>query len=148
MVPPGGAASLSDLYRPLRVDEDALHVELGDPERPANYEMPVERFVGESRFEPQDCAAHALPYVIECGYDAAGILLQHLYPAGMERAGHAHDADRLHAFDQAEFFSASSKAGLSAVGYLYVPVACISGRCRCMCSFMAAARTQMLRVKS
>lgn len=135
VVPAGVGESLSELYRLLGVDEDALHVEPGDPERPASHGMPVERFAGESRFAPQDCAAHALPFVIECGYDAAGLLLQHLYPDGFEGAGDAHGAGTLFAFDQAEFFHASSTAGLSAVGYLYVPDDCRSGTCRLHVAF-------------
>lgn len=126
VVPRAVADSVGDLYRLLGVDEGALHVELGDPQRPANHGMPVEKFAGESRFEPQDCAAHALPFVIECGYDAAGLLLQHLYPVGFQGAGDAHGAGALQAFDQSEFFHASPTAGLSAVGYLYVPDVCIS----------------------
>ena len=135
VVPPGVAASLGELYGHLGIDDSALHVETGDPERPANHGMPVERFFGESRFEPQDCAAHALPFVIECGYDAAGLLLQHLYPVGFDGAGDAHGAGTLQPFDQSEFFRASQTPGLSAVGYLYVPDACVSGTCRLHVAF-------------
>lgn len=135
IVPPAVAESVAELYRLLGVDEAALHVEPGDPGRPASHGMPVESFVGDSRFAPQDCAAHALPFVIECGYDAAGLLLQHLYPAGFAGAGDAHGAGTLLPFDQAEFFGAAPTAGLSAVGYLYVPDACLSGTCRLHVAF-------------
>ncbi|MGI3212735.1 extracellular catalytic domain type 2 short-chain-length polyhydroxyalkanoate depolymerase [Roseovarius tibetensis] len=131
IVPDEVANSLVDLYRLLGVDGDALHVELGDPERPANHGMPLASFTGESRFPPRDCADHARPYLIECGYDAAELLLRHLYPNGVfERPVDPHAAGRLRAFDQTEFFQASTTASLSGVGYLYVPDACRSEACR------------------
>ena len=120
----------------LGVDGEDLRVEPGDPHRPANHGMPVDSFSGESRFAPPDCAAHALPFVIECGYDAAELLLRHLYS---EDALHApldpHEAGSLRAFDQTPFFQASRTAGLSNVGYLYAPDACRSEACRLHVAF-------------
>jgi poly(3-hydroxybutyrate) depolymerase len=136
VVPAGVADSLAALYRLLGVDGEALHVEPGDPERPANHGMPVDSFVGESRFPPRDCAVHALPFVIECGYDAAKLLLRHLYPQDIfHEPVDPHDAGTLHAFDQTDFFRASRTAGLSGVGYLYVPDACGSEECRLHVAF-------------
>lgn len=136
VVPAAVADSLADLYRLLGLEGEALQVEPGDPERPANHGMPVDSFVGESRFPPRECGAHALPFVIECGYDAAERLLRHLYPQDTLRAPvDAHDAGSLHAFDQTEFFRASRTAGLSGVGYLYVPEACHSDECRLHVAF-------------
>ncbi|MFO7759663.1 MAG: PHB depolymerase family esterase [Roseovarius sp.] len=136
VVPEAVADSLADLYRRLGVGEDTLHVSPGDPERPASHGMPVDSFTGESRFPPRACDAHAPPYLIECGYDAAAHLLRHLYAEG-DLAGPVdpHDAGRLHAFDQSAFFEASATAGLSGVGYIYVPDACRSEECRLHVAF-------------
>jgi len=136
VVPEAVADSLADLYSLLGVAEDALHVEPGDQARPANHGMPVDSLDGESRFPPRACDDHAPPYLIDCGYDAAERLLRHLYPDG-DLAGPVdpHDAGRLHAFDQSSFFEASVTAGLSRVGYLYVPDACRSEDCRLHVAF-------------
>jgi poly(3-hydroxybutyrate) depolymerase len=136
VVPEAVAGSLADLYRLVGVDGEALHVEPGDPERPANHGIPVESFAGESRFPRRDCADHALPFVIECGYDAAGLLLRHLYPEGfLPDPVDPHGAGSLHAFDQTEFFQPSETAGLSGVGYIYVPGACRFEECRLHVAF-------------
>ena len=136
VVPEAVADSLADLYSLLGVAEDALHVEPGDQARPASHGMPVDSLDGESRFPPRACDDHAPPYLIDCGYDAAERLLRHLYPDG-DLAGPVdpHDAGRLHAFDQSAFFEASLTAGLSGVGYLYVPDACRSEDCRLHVAF-------------
>jgi hypothetical protein len=131
VVPEAVAGSLADLYRLLGVDGEALHVPPGDPERPANHGIPVDSFTGESRFPRRDCAEYAPPFVIECGYDAAALLLGHLYPEGfVPEPVDPHGAGSLSAFDQTEFFQPSERAGLSGVGYIYVPDACRSDVCR------------------
>ncbi|WP_299357846.1 PHB depolymerase family esterase [uncultured Paracoccus sp.] len=136
VVPAAVADSLADLYSLLGVDGEDLRVERGDPDRPANHGMPVDSFSGESRFAPPDCAAHALPFVIECGYDAAELLLRHLYSEdSLEGAVDPHAAGSLRAFDQTAFFHSSRTAGLSNVGYLYVPDACRSEVCRLHVAF-------------
>ena len=130
VVPADVADSLAELYRLLGVEGDALHVEPGDPDRPANHGMPLDRFVGESRFAPRDCEDHAPPFLIECGYDAAELLLRHLYPdVALQGPADAHEAGRLQAFDQTEYFQAAPTAGLSGVGYVYVPDACRAEVC-------------------
>jgi poly(3-hydroxybutyrate) depolymerase len=136
VVPEPVAGSLADLYRLLGVDGEALHVAPGDPERPANHGIPVESFAGESRFARRDCAEYAPPFVIECGYDAAGLLLRHLYPEGFRlEPVDPHRAGNLHAFDQTAFFQPTERAGLSGVGYIYVPDACRSEECRLHVAF-------------
>lgn len=136
VVPDAVAGSLADLYSRLGVQDAALHLETGDPDRPANHGMPVDSFEGESRFPPRDCNAYELPFVIECGYDAAGLLLRHLYPeAGFNDAVDPHDAGSLRAFDQTAFFTATARAGLSGVGYIFVPDACRSEDCRLHVAF-------------
>ena len=136
VVPAAVADSLADLYRLLGVDGEALHVEPGDPERPASHGIPVESFTGESRYPPRDCAEYALPFVIECGYDAAELLLRHLYPEGFSSEPvDPHGAGSLRAFDQTEFFQPSRTAGLSGVGYIYIPETCRSEECRLHVAF-------------
>jgi hypothetical protein len=136
VVPEAVADSLADLYRLLGVDDEALRVESGGLQRPANHGIPVESFAGESRFPPRDCAEYAPPFVIECGYDAAGLLLRHLYPEDFLRGPvDPHASGSLHAFDQTQFFQPSESAGLSGVGYIYVPAACQSQECRLHVAF-------------
>jgi hypothetical protein len=136
VVPEAVATSVADLYRLLGVEGDALGVGQGDPQRPANHGIPVESFAGESRFALRDCAEYAPPFVIECGYDAAELLLRHLYPEGfVPEPVDPHDVGSLHAFDQTEFFQPSPRAGLSGVGYIYVPDACRSEACRLHVAF-------------
>ena len=136
VVPEAVADSLADLYSLLGVKQDALHVEPGDPARPASHGMPLDSFDGESRFPPRACEDHAPPYLIECGYYAAERLLRHLHPeAVLQGPVDPHGAGRLHAFDQAEFFEGSLTAGLSGVGYLYVPDACRSEGCKLHVAF-------------
>jgi hypothetical protein len=84
--------------------------------------------------------------VIECGYDAAELLLRHLYPESfVPEPVDAHSAGSLHAFDQSGFFRASQRAGLSGVGYIYIPDDCRSGVVGCMSPSMAVVRTRMRR---
>jgi len=137
IVPEAVAAALRGLYEGLGVGGARLRVEAGDPRRPANHGMPVERFRGDSRFPRRDCSEHRPPFIVECGYDAAERLLRHLYPEGFNgAAADPHAAGTLAAFDQAEFFGrGGATAGLSGVGYVYVPAACAGGGCRLHVAF-------------
>ena len=136
VVPEAVADSLADLYRLLGVDGEALVVETGDPERPASHGMPVESFDGASRFAPRNCDEYEPPYLIECGYDAGELLLRHLYPEGfLQEPVDPHGAGSLLTFNQADFFQASPTAGLSGVGYVYVPDVCRSEECRLHVAF-------------
>jgi hypothetical protein len=142
VVPEAVATSVAGLYRLLDVEGDALGVGQGDPQRPANHGIPVESFAGESRFARRDCAEYAPPFVIACGYDAAELLLHHLYPDDFRpEPVDPHDAGSLHAFDQTEFFQPSPRTGLSSVGYLYFPDACRSEACRLL--HLGASRTRI-----
>jgi poly(3-hydroxybutyrate) depolymerase len=77
-----------------------------------------------------------LPFLIECGYDAAEQLLHHLYPDGFSRKPvDPHESGTLHAFNQGEFFQPSRTAGMSDVGYIYVPSACRFDECRLHVAF-------------
>lgn len=64
------------------------------------------------------CEASQPPFVGDCGYDAAGELLEHLYP-GLREPG-AEDLTDL----QQVALPGAEAAGLAATAYLFVPDAC------------------------
>jgi poly(3-hydroxybutyrate) depolymerase len=78
------------------------------------------------------CAATEPPFINDCDYDAAGELLRHvlggLSPASTKPNG------RLLAFDQNEFGRANA-ISMAEDGYLYVPRACDTERCRVHVAF-------------
>jgi poly(3-hydroxybutyrate) depolymerase len=109
-----------------------LHLEA----RSANHGMPVHVFPAESRFPKRSCAEHAPPFVIECGYEAAGLLLAHLHTGSFTSvAKDPHQNGTLTAFDQTEFFPGDAAASLGGVGYHYVPAQCGAGACRLHVAF-------------
>ena len=70
------------------------------------------------------CAATEPPFINDCGYDAAGELLQAIYGVLAPPV----DADgTLAAFDQSEFLADPNALSMSLVGHLYVPKACAAG---------------------
>ena len=139
VVPRASMEAVRAIYEALGVRGERLRVEPNDPRRPASHGMPVERFTGDSRFPKRNCAEHRPPFVIECGFDAARLLLRHLYPEGFNAApADPHDAGTLAAFDQTEFLDRrdAAAASLSGVGYVYVPAACQGGgACRLHVAF-------------
>lgn len=137
VVPGAVAETLRALYEALGVRGERLRVEPNDPRRPANHGMPVDRFLGDSRFPRRGCSEHQPPFIIECGQDAAGLLLRHLYPEGFDGTpANPHAAGSLAAFDQTEFSARGDPAaGLSGVGYVYVPTTCLGTRCRLHVAF-------------
>ena len=68
-----------------------------------------------------ECAALKAPFVGDCGFDAAGAILQHLYPGLKVPSGEA--AAALQTVDLA----GAEDAGLSDTAYLFVPPACSGG---------------------
>ena len=71
-----------------------------------------------------ECSLTDAPFINDCDYDGAGLLLQHLYgkltaPVAGVSAG------EIIAFDQSAFTAQDSRSiGLAKQGYLYVPQAC------------------------
>ncbi|MBH9551792.1 PHB depolymerase family esterase [Inhella gelatinilytica] len=65
------------------------------------------------------------PYLLACGFDLAGSLLQHLL--GPLQAPTEGASGRLLAFDQRPFHAG---ADLADTGYLFIPSACEAGGCR------------------
>jgi poly(3-hydroxybutyrate) depolymerase len=72
-----------------------------------------------------DCTASAPPYINDCDYDAAGALLQHLLGRLLDPAL---APGPLQSFDQRPF--GGGGISLDDEGYVYIPKACESERCR------------------
>jgi Esterase PHB depolymerase len=76
-----------------------------------------------------ECSTTKPPFIVDCQYDAAGILLQHLL--GALAAPPAKPGGRVLEFDQREFAGGAPAAlSLADSGYVFVPQACARERCR------------------
>jgi poly(3-hydroxybutyrate) depolymerase len=136
IIPEAVGQSLATLYRLLGIGDEDLRIEAGDLARTAGHGMPVAGLFGQSRLGLPACGMSAPPFLLECGVDAAELLFRHLYPDDFgETPVDAHEAGTLRAFDQSGVFDAASTAGLSAVGYIFVPDICLSGECRLHVAF-------------
>jgi poly(3-hydroxybutyrate) depolymerase len=82
------------------------------------------------------CPATAAPYINDCDYDAAGELLAHLL--GNLGSGQA-AAGRLRRFDQKPF--GARDISMHDEGYVYVPQACETQRCRVHVAFHGCRQT-------
>ncbi|GAB2859816.1 PHB depolymerase family esterase [Pseudoduganella ginsengisoli] len=69
------------------------------------------------------CGELDTPYISNCGFDAAGALLQWIYPGLLPRST-APATGRMVAFDQSEFLPDPTAHGMALRGYLYVPRDC------------------------
>jgi hypothetical protein len=129
--------TLRRLYDRLGVHEPNLQFDRNETGSAANHGMPVSRFAGESKYPVRDCGQHEPPFVIQCGYEAAEMLLRHLYPQHFKRASDdPHRHGTLEAFDQSEFFDKTDeRVSLHDVGYLYVPTSCAAEQCRVHVAF-------------
>ncbi len=75
------------------------------------------------------CGASASPFINDCDFDSAGVILTHLY-GNLTPPGEAADAaaGTLGAFDQTAFLiDAGREHGIGDRGYLYVPETCADG---------------------
>jgi hypothetical protein len=137
LVPLQVMETLERLYDGLGVHEPNLQLDRNETGSAANHGMPVSRFTGESKFPVRDCGQHEPPFVIQCDYEAAVMLLRHLYPEDFKPASDdPHRDGTLLAFDQSEFFNAADESvGLHGVGYLYVPASCAAEQCRLHVAF-------------
>jgi len=80
------------------------------------------------------CSSNADPYINDCSYDAAGQLLKqiygHLHPPSAELSGTFIE------YDQREFFNGDAYShSMRDSGFVYVPQACRSNRCRVHVAF-------------
>jgi len=72
-----------------------------------------------------ECSAMQPPFVIDCNYDAAGELLQHLYP-DLDPPGTGPELDLTEVS-----LPAAAGAGMSETAYLFIPPACVDGEKAC-----------------
>jgi poly(3-hydroxybutyrate) depolymerase len=80
------------------------------------------------------CEDDASPWILACGYDAAGEMLTYLYGALAPPADAV--AGMLLAFDQKPYVARGSLASMASEGFLFVPKDCAAGRpCRIHVAF-------------
>ncbi len=80
------------------------------------------------------CDADESPWILDCGYDAAGDMLQHLYDDLRTPTGKI--TGELRVFDQAHYAPDDTDASLAETGLLFVPKECAAGRpCRIHVAF-------------
>jgi poly(3-hydroxybutyrate) depolymerase len=90
--------------------------------RPAGHAMVTE-------YSGTPCGTTEPPFINDCDYDAAGMLLRHLL--GMLKPPVATETGRLISFDQNPFAAGDSHlVSLADTGYAYVPTACAAGKCQ------------------
>ncbi|WP_342115767.1 extracellular catalytic domain type 2 short-chain-length polyhydroxyalkanoate depolymerase [Pseudoduganella sp. OTU4001] len=89
----------------------------------AGHTMPTDSFGNK-------CDALATPFISNCGYDAAGQLLQWIYgPLKPRSTGAA--GGKLVEFDQSEFLAEPTSHGMANTGYVYIPASCEAGGAGC-----------------
>lgn len=137
LVPSGVEGVVKQVYEAFGLREPNLRADFNASGPSANHGMPVSRFAGASKFPVRTCSEHAPPFVIQCGFEAAELLLRHLYPDNFKDASDDPDrAGMLMPFDQSEFFDAGdATASLHGVGYVYVPAQCGREVCRVHVAF-------------
>ncbi len=76
------------------------------------------------------CSVSAFPFLSDCPVDAAGELLEWMYPGTV--ASEQSGSGQLLEFDQRPYLAGLGYTGLGDVGYVYVPKACnaVGARCR------------------
>lgn len=119
VVPPV-AAALKDYYASF----EATSLLVAD--KPAGHAMVTED-AGNA------CSSTAAPYINDCDYDAAGVLLQHLLGPLVPRG----TAGRLVSFDQKPY----AASGMADDAYVYIPKACATERCRVHVAFHGCRQT-------
>jgi len=132
-VMPAIVAAAADFYRKLGVPDANLMVV-------SNYNA-GHAFVTEHAGSA--CNISGKPYVVDCDYDQAGALLQHIYgrlePPAITPSG------SYRTFDQRPFTAGVTNHGLSDVGEVYVPKACeTTGGCRVHIAFHGCAQNRAL----
>lgn len=71
------------------------------------------------------------PWMSNCNYDTAGLMLQHFYGALKPRVSNDKLTGKFIQYDQTEFAQQAGARYLNAVGFAYVPAACAAGQpCR------------------
>jgi hypothetical protein len=93
-------------------------------------EQAAHTFPTDSFAKGNECSVGRPPYVSDCGFDAAGALLGHLY-AGMKPRNEGAPEGTLGEFDQRPFFPSGVDTGMAVSGYIYVPKGCAERDARC-----------------
>jgi len=117
------AASMSDLAKYYSGFIPAAQVQYKS-DLAAGHAMPTDSYGNK-------CDALAAPFISNCGYDAAGSLLQWIYGPLKARGDHAAPAGKLVEFDQSEFLPSPAAHGMASTGYVYIPPGCESGDAGC-----------------
>lgn len=87
-----------------------------------------------------DCGSSSAPFVVHCGYDQAGDLLEHIYGPLKPRA--ATPTGYLIAFKQEPYTQGLGHTGLAEQGMAYVPSGCkTTGGCRVHVAFHGCQQT-------
>ncbi|SFZ73290.1 extracellular catalytic domain type 2 short-chain-length polyhydroxyalkanoate depolymerase [Chitinimonas taiwanensis] len=73
------------------------------------------------------CSSATSPYISNCGYDAAGALLQHIY-GSLNARNNGTLSGQFIEFNQSEFIANPTSRGMDSTGWLYVPADCAAGQ--------------------
>lgn len=132
-VMPAIVAAAAEFYQRLGVPDENVKMV-------ANYDA-GHAFVTEA--SGSACNVSGKPYIVDCDYDQAGALLQHIYgplqPPATDRTG------TYETFDQRPFSADTQNNGLSETGIVYVPQSCVAtGGCRVHIAFHGCAQNRAL----
>ncbi|SFF60054.1 Esterase PHB depolymerase [Duganella sp. CF458] len=117
------AASMADLAKYYAAFIPAAQIQYKS-DLAAGHAMPTDSYGNK-------CDALAAPFISNCGFDAAGNLLQWIYGPLKARGDNATPAGRLQEFEQAEFIPAPTTHGMANTGYVYIPPGCEAGGAGC-----------------
>jgi poly(3-hydroxybutyrate) depolymerase len=115
-VEPQVVVALRDFYAAYQVSVALVS------DKPAGHGMVTESY-------GQPCARSEPPFIVDCDYDAAGVMLRFLLGT---QAAASKETGRLLTFDQGR---EAAEISLEATGYLYVPQRCEKERCRIHVAF-------------
>lgn len=117
------AESMADLAKYYAAFIPAAQVQYKN-DLAASHAMPTDSFGNK-------CDAMAAPFISNCGFDAAGALLQWIYGPLKTRGNVAAPAGKLEEFDQSEFLPSPATHGMANTGYVYIPPGCEAGGAGC-----------------
>jgi len=117
------SASMADLAKYYAAFIPGTQVEYKS-DLAAGHAMPTDSFGNK-------CDALATPFISNCGFDAAGSLLQWIYGPLKARGDNAAPAGKLQEFDQSEFLPSPTSHGMANTGYVYIPPGCEAGGAGC-----------------
>ncbi len=130
-VVPAIVAAAADYYTALGVPQEQVAFVRNVPAGHA--------FVTDGKGEV--CDETAAPYIVNCRYDQAGALLNHLYGPLSPRV--SEPAGQLDTFDQGEFVKDLGDHGLGDAGLVYIPPQCrASSDCRVHVVFHGCAQNK------